>query len=111
MQESSSSVCTRVVGLLSEFKFSVFVAPGPLPRKRSDTKVSFSLRDSTVDTEWSASAIKDPSGNTVSVSINSYYYSPIGVYSLTLDQEGQKTSLGQFTLLFNAWCPSEYVKY
>ncbi|XP_040009864.1 protein-glutamine gamma-glutamyltransferase 2-like [Xiphias gladius] len=92
-----------------ETSFTLIVETGPLPRKRSDTKVSFSLRDSTVDTEWSASAIKDPSGNTVSVSINSYYYSPIGVYSLTLDQEGQKTSLGQFTLLFNAWCPRDAV--
>ncbi|XP_040910726.1 protein-glutamine gamma-glutamyltransferase 2-like isoform X2 [Toxotes jaculatrix] len=33
----------------------------------------------------------------------------MGLYSLTLDQEGQKTSLGQFTLLFNAWCPSDAV--
>uniref|UniRef100_A0A8D3CMP1 Protein-glutamine gamma-glutamyltransferase 2 n=1 Tax=Scophthalmus maximus TaxID=52904 RepID=A0A8D3CMP1_SCOMX len=89
--------------------YFVYVFLGPLPREESGTKVSFGLRDSTVDTEWSASATNDPSGYTVSVSINSSPNSPIGVYSLTLDQEGKKTSLGQFTLLFNPWCPSDAV--
>uniref|UniRef100_A0A4W6BNC4 Protein-glutamine gamma-glutamyltransferase 2 n=1 Tax=Lates calcarifer TaxID=8187 RepID=A0A4W6BNC4_LATCA len=93
---------------LGETSFTLIVETGPLPRKESGTKVSFSLSDSTVDTEWSAS-VNDPSGNTVSVSISSSPNSPIGVYSLTLDQEGQKTSLGQFTLLFNAWCPKDAV--
>ena len=88
----------------------ICVSLGPLPRKESDTKVSFSPQDSTVDTEWSASATNDPTGNTLSVSISSSPNSPIGVYSLTLDQLGQKTSLGQFTLLFNAWCPRESIK-
>uniref|UniRef100_A0A8C4EJD2 Protein-glutamine gamma-glutamyltransferase 2 n=1 Tax=Dicentrarchus labrax TaxID=13489 RepID=A0A8C4EJD2_DICLA len=85
------------------------VSPGPLPRKESDTKVSFGLRDSTVDTEWSASATNGPSGNTLTVSISSSPNAPIGIYSLTLDQEGQETSLGQFILLFNAWCPRDAV--
>uniref|UniRef100_A0A3B3XB94 Protein-glutamine gamma-glutamyltransferase 2 n=1 Tax=Poecilia mexicana TaxID=48701 RepID=A0A3B3XB94_9TELE len=64
---------------------------------------------STVDTEWSASAATDASGRTVTVSISSSPKAPIGVYTLTLDQLGQKTSLGQFTLLFNAWCPDDAV--
>eukprot|EP00064_Thunnus_orientalis_P022958 superscaffoldBa00008237_g23181 len=89
----------------SETSFTLIVETGPLPRKESGTKVCFGLHDSTVDTEWSASATNDPSGNTVSVTINSSPNAPIGLYSLTVDQEGQKTSLGQFTLLFNAWCP------
>uniref|UniRef100_A0A8C4ER17 Protein-glutamine gamma-glutamyltransferase 2 n=1 Tax=Dicentrarchus labrax TaxID=13489 RepID=A0A8C4ER17_DICLA len=71
--------------------------------------VSFGLRDSTVDTEWSASATNGPSGNTLTVSISSSPNAPIGIYSLTLDQEGQETSLGQFILLFNAWCPRDAV--
>ena len=75
----------------------------------SGTKVSFPLRDATVDTEWSASATQDPSGNIVSVTISSSPKAPIGVYSLTVDQDGLKTSLGQFTLLFNAWCPSQSI--
>lgn len=83
--------------------------PGPLPRKESDTKAAFGLSDSTADNEWSASASYDPSGNSVSVSISSSPNAPIGLYSLTLDQDGQKTSSGQFTLLFNPWCTSEYI--
>lgn len=82
---------------------------GPLPREQSDTKVTIALSESTVDTEWSASATSDPSGNTVSVSINSSPNAPIGLYSLTLNQEGQEITLGNFILLFNAWCPSEFV--
>ncbi|XP_054465555.1 protein-glutamine gamma-glutamyltransferase 2-like [Anoplopoma fimbria] len=92
-----------------ETSFTLIVETGPLPRKESDTKVSFGLRDSTVDSEWSASVSNDPSGNTVSISINSSPNAPTGVYSLTLDQDGQKASLGQFTLLFNAWCSSDAV--
>ncbi|KAK9515555.1 hypothetical protein VZT92_026191 [Zoarces viviparus] len=92
-----------------ETSFTFIVETGPSPRIESHTKVHFGLRDSTVDTEWSASASNDPSGNTVNVSINSSPNAPIGLYSLTLDQGGQKTSLGQFTLLFNAWCSSDAV--
>lgn len=88
--------------------FTLIAETGPLPRKESDTKVSFGLSDSTVDTEWSASA-KDAPGGEVSVSVSSSPNAPIGVYTLTLDQEGQKTSLGKFTLLFNAWCPRDAV--
>ncbi|XP_053174171.1 protein-glutamine gamma-glutamyltransferase 2-like [Scomber japonicus] len=93
----------------SETSFTLIVETGPLPRKESDTKVCFGLHVSTVDTEWSACATSDPSRNTVCVTICSSPNAPIGVYSLTMDQEGQKTSLGQFTLLFNAWCPLDAV--
>uniref|UniRef100_A0A3P9Q0D1 Protein-glutamine gamma-glutamyltransferase 2 n=1 Tax=Poecilia reticulata TaxID=8081 RepID=A0A3P9Q0D1_POERE len=77
----------------------ICVSAGPLPRRESDTKVTFSPQAS--DTEWSASAATDASGRTVTVSISSSPKAPIGIYTLTLDQLGQKTSLGQFTLLFN----------
>uniref|UniRef100_A0A3B4ZQP2 Protein-glutamine gamma-glutamyltransferase 2 n=1 Tax=Stegastes partitus TaxID=144197 RepID=A0A3B4ZQP2_9TELE len=92
-----------------ETSFTLIVETGPLPRKESDTKASFSLSDSTSDTEWSASASSDPSAKTVSVSISSSPNAPIGVYSLEVDQNGQKTSLGQFILLFNAWCSRDAV--
>ncbi|XP_039459984.1 protein-glutamine gamma-glutamyltransferase 2-like isoform X2 [Oreochromis aureus] len=92
-----------------ETGLTLIIETGPLPRKESDTKVTFSITDSTVDTDWSASATYDPSGNTLSLSISSSPDAPIGVYSLTLDQNGKKTSLGQFTLLFNAWCPRDAV--
>ncbi|XP_015233216.1 PREDICTED: protein-glutamine gamma-glutamyltransferase 2 isoform X3 [Cyprinodon variegatus] len=92
-----------------EENFKFIVETGPLPRRESDTKVTFSLQESTVDTEWSASASKDASGGTITVSISSSPKAPIGEYTLTLDQLGQKTSLGKFTLLFNAWCPQDAV--
>lgn len=84
--------------------------PGPLPRKESDTAVSFGLKDYTDDKEWSASASKSP-GNTVSVSISSSPDAPIGLYSLSLHQQGHSTVLGTFILLFNAWCRSKYTFY
>lgn len=88
---------------------SISVFAGPLPSEQSGTKVTIALSESTVDTEWSASATSDPSANTVSVSISPSPNAPIGLYSLTLNQEGQKITLGNFILLFNAWCPSEFV--
>lgn len=98
--------CTRVC-CVSWFRFFMCTPAGPLPKKESDTKVSFPLSDSTVDTEWSASATHDRAGNKVSLTIMSSPNAPIGLYSLTVDHHGQKTTLGQFTLLFNAWCPSQ----
>ncbi|XP_038159505.1 protein-glutamine gamma-glutamyltransferase 2-like isoform X2 [Cyprinodon tularosa] len=92
-----------------EENFKFIVETGPLPRRESDTKVTFSSQESTVDTEWSASASKDASGGTITVSISSSPKAPIGEYTLTLDQLGQKTSLGKFALLFNAWCPQDAV--
>ncbi|KAM3617990.1 uncharacterized protein V6R79_013667 [Siganus canaliculatus] len=93
----------------TETSFTLIAETGPLPREESGTKVSFSLRESTVDNEWSTSATNDPSGNKVSVSISSSPNAPIGLYTLTLDQDGHKTSLGEFILLFNAWCPRDAV--
>ncbi|MED6263256.1 hypothetical protein CHARACLAT_002610 [Characodon lateralis] len=58
----------------------------PLPRRESDTKVTFSSQGSTVDTEWSPTATEDASGSTVTVSISSSPKAPIGLYTLTLDQ-------------------------
>ncbi|KAK0151069.1 Protein-glutamine gamma-glutamyltransferase 2 [Merluccius polli] len=91
-----------------ETGFTLIVETGPLPRKESDTKVSFGLRDFTDDKEWSASATTAP-GNMVSLTISSSPDAPIGVYSLSLNQQGQITSLGAFILLFNAWCRRDAV--
>ncbi|XP_028307746.1 protein-glutamine gamma-glutamyltransferase 2-like isoform X2 [Gouania willdenowi] len=92
----------------AETRLTFIVETGPLPRKDSDTMVSFSLSESTVDSEWSASA-NNQAGNRISVSINSSPDAPIGIYSLTVAQEMQKTFLGHFILLFNAWCPRDGV--
>lgn len=85
----------------------ISVSEGPLPRKESGTKVVFALHESTADTQWSASAAQGPSENTVLLSISSSPNAPIGLYALTLDQEGRKIPLGEFVLLFNAWFPGE----
>lgn len=93
-----------------ETNFTLIVETGPLPRKESDTKAVFGQSESIVDTEWSASATNDPSGNNkVLVSICSPPNAPMGIYSLTVDQGGTKTDLGKFTLLYNAWCPKDAV--
>ncbi|CAG03221.1 unnamed protein product, partial [Tetraodon nigroviridis] len=86
----------------SETSFTV--QTGPLPQKKSNTKVSFGLSGSTPDTEWRASATDGPSEKTVCVSITSAPTAPVGLYALSVKLEGQKTKLGEFVLLFNAWC-------
>lgn len=60
-----------------------------------------------MDTEWSASATDGPSEKTVCVSISSAPTAPVGLYTLTVEQEGQQIRLGEFILLFNAWCLSK----
>ncbi|RVE70317.1 hypothetical protein OJAV_G00063490 [Oryzias javanicus] len=105
LQLSSASKDINV----TDTSLTFIVETGPLPRKESDTKVVFHLQESTVETEWSASATKDPSGNLLTVSINSSPNAPIGVYSLTLDQSGHKINVGNFILLFNAWSTRDTV--
>ncbi|XP_049608683.1 protein-glutamine gamma-glutamyltransferase 2-like [Syngnathus scovelli] len=85
------------------------VHTGPLPKKESETKVSFPLSNSTVNTKWSASATHDRASNKVSITIASSPNAPIGLYSLAVNHNGQETTLGQFTLLFNAWCRNDAV--
>ncbi|KAJ3587142.1 hypothetical protein NHX12_013532 [Muraenolepis orangiensis] len=92
-----------------ETDVTLIVETGPLPRKEAHTKVSFGLKDATDGKEWSASAANAP-GNTVSVTISSSPDAPIGGYSLSLDHQGQSTSLGAFILLFNA-CESKRQEY
>lgn len=60
-----------------------------------------------MDTEWSASVTDGPSEEMVCVSISSAPTAPVGLYTLTVELEGQKIRLGEFLLLFNAWCLSE----
>lgn len=81
---------------------------GPSPTKESGTLVTFTLHQFIDETQWSATATYGPAENTIIVTISSSPNAPIGVYKLTLDQQGNKISLGEFTLLFNAWCPSKF---
>ncbi|KAJ0036185.1 hypothetical protein NQD34_004862 [Periophthalmus magnuspinnatus] len=116
-QPFSVTLCLKSGG--AKFKpgksiFTITVQTGPLPRKESDTEVSFVLSDTSVDgsgdSAWAASAVPGPSeGNTVILTVRPSADAPIGVYSLRVDQDGAKTSLGDFTLLFNPWCPRDAV--
>ncbi|XP_077586275.1 protein-glutamine gamma-glutamyltransferase 2-like [Stigmatopora nigra] len=88
---------------------ALVVRTGPLPKRESDTEVSFPLSDSTVDSKWSASVVPDSSADKVAVAIVSDPDAPIGLYTLTVEHRGRATTLGQFTLLFNAWCRNDSV--
>ncbi|KAK7877870.1 hypothetical protein WMY93_031476 [Mugilogobius chulae] len=85
----------------------------PLPRPESDTEVTFGLSEKSVegsgDSTWAASAVLGRSADTVLLTVRSSVDAPIGLYSLTLNQDGTKTGLGDFTLLFNPWCPRDAV--
>lgn len=94
---------------LGDNSFSLTAKTGPSPTKESGTLVTFALHQSIDETQWSASASYGPAENTISVSISSSPNAPIGVYTLTLDQEDSQISLGEFTLLFNAWCPRDTI--
>lgn len=82
---------------------------GPSPTKESGTLVTFGLNQLTDETQWSALASYGPTENTVLVSVTPPPDAPIGQYTLTLDQQGNEISLGEFTLLYNAWCPSKFI--
>uniref|UniRef100_A0A672ZN31 Protein-glutamine gamma-glutamyltransferase 2 n=1 Tax=Sphaeramia orbicularis TaxID=375764 RepID=A0A672ZN31_9TELE len=96
------------------FSITLHLKPGSEEFNLGETTFSLIVETGTVsyfgflDTDWSAMAYADPS-NAVSVIINSSPNAPVGLYSLTLDQDGQKTRLGQFILLFNAWCEKDAV--
>lgn len=90
--------------------FSVTVQTGPLPKKASDTEVKIAVSNGTVDSKvWSASANPGPDEDSVLLTICSSADAPIGLYSFTLHHDGNQTSLGHFTLLFNPWCPRDAV--
>lgn len=99
---------------LSDFTFAfnmqiIFcLSKGPIPTKESGTLVTFPLHQLTDETQWSAVSSAGPTENTILVSVTSPPDAPIGKYTLTLDQQGNETSLGGFTLLYNAWCHSEF---
>ncbi|XP_075882355.1 protein-glutamine gamma-glutamyltransferase 2-like [Nelusetta ayraudi] len=94
---------------LDDNSFFLIAETGPSPTKESGTRVTFALQQVTDKTQWSASATYGPAENTIIVSISSSPNAPIGVYKLTLDQQDTKIPLGEFTLLFNAWCLRDVV--
>ncbi|XP_075882356.1 protein-glutamine gamma-glutamyltransferase 2-like [Nelusetta ayraudi] len=82
---------------------------GPAPTEESGTRVTIALQQVINETQWSTQPTYCSTTNTTTVSIRSSPNAPIGVYKLTLDQQDTKIPLGEFTLLFNAWCPKDTV--
>ncbi|XP_044310848.1 protein-glutamine gamma-glutamyltransferase 2 [Varanus komodoensis] len=93
-------------------KLTFNVETGPCPIESSGTRSPFPLSCSLEEATWS-SAVESQDGATLSVSIVSPPDARIGRYRLTLDasteQQGCSFSLGEFTLLFNPWCPEDSV--
>ncbi|XP_063003555.1 protein-glutamine gamma-glutamyltransferase 2 [Elgaria multicarinata webbii] len=88
------------------------VETGPCPIESSGTKSPFPLSCTLEEATWS-SAVESQDGASLSVTISSPPDARIGRYRLTMDasteHQGSSFSLGEFTLLFNPWCPADSV--
>ncbi|XP_012583850.1 PREDICTED: protein-glutamine gamma-glutamyltransferase 2 [Condylura cristata] len=85
---------------------------GPAPSKEAGTKARFSLSDTRVEGAWTAT-VADQQDNTLSLLLSTPADAPIGLYRLTMEAstgyQGSSFTLGNFTLLFNSWCPADAV--
>ena len=83
---------------------------GPDPSEEAGTKALFRLSDAVEEGAWAAVAV-DQQDSTLSLNLTTPANAPIGHYSLSLEAstgyQGSSFMLGQFTLLFNSWCPGE----
>lgn len=81
---------------------------GAQPSENDGTRAVFRVSDAIDEASWGAKASSRTAG-VLTLSISSAPSAPIGHYTLFLDQEGQRqVKLGQFVLLYNPWCPSEW---
>ncbi|OWK03419.1 TGM2 [Cervus elaphus hippelaphus] len=87
------------------------MAEGPDPSEEAGTKALFRLSDAVEEGAWAAVAV-DQQDSTLSLHLTTPANAPIGRYSLSLEAstgyQGSSFMLGQFTLLFNSWCPGTY---
>ncbi|XP_043335418.1 protein-glutamine gamma-glutamyltransferase 2 [Cervus canadensis] len=85
---------------------------GPDPSEEAGTKALFRLSDAVEEGAWAAVAV-DQQDSTLSLHLTTPANAPIGRYSLSLEAstgyQGSSFMLGQFTLLFNSWCPADAV--
>ncbi|CAI9154634.1 unnamed protein product [Rangifer tarandus platyrhynchus] len=85
---------------------------GPDPSEEAGTKALFRLSDAMEEGAWAAVAV-DQQDSTLSLNLTTPANAPIGHYSLSLEAstgyQGSSFMLGQFTLLFNSWCPADAV--
>ncbi|XP_069508497.1 protein-glutamine gamma-glutamyltransferase 2 [Ambystoma mexicanum] len=88
------------------------VETGPCPIEDSGTKAHFSLSDSIQEKTWSAS-VSSNNERALALTICSPPDARIGLYHLTMEasmgSQGTSFHLGNFTLLFNPWCPDDAV--
>ncbi|XP_063066452.1 protein-glutamine gamma-glutamyltransferase 2, partial [Engraulis encrasicolus] len=81
---------------------------GPSPSEEDCTKAVFCVSEEPDEETWNAT-VSSPDSGTLALHVSAAPNAPIGRYSLTLDQFGYRVSLGDFLLLFNAWCPRDAV--
>ncbi|XP_055293184.1 protein-glutamine gamma-glutamyltransferase 2 [Moschus berezovskii] len=85
---------------------------GPDPSEEAGTKALFRLSDAMEEGAWAAVAV-DQQDSTLSLQLSTPANAPIGHYRLSLEAstgyQGSSFMLGQFTLLFNSWCPADAV--
>ncbi|KAM9682151.1 protein-glutamine gamma-glutamyltransferase 2 [Dama dama] len=85
---------------------------GPDPSEEAGTKALFRLSDAVEEGAWAAVAV-DQQDSTLSLHLTTPANAPIGHYNLSLEAstgyQGSSFMLGQFTLLFNSWCPADAV--
>ncbi|XP_016042991.1 protein-glutamine gamma-glutamyltransferase 2 [Erinaceus europaeus] len=87
-------------------------ATGPNPSTETGTKARFSLSSAEEEGAWAA-AVLDQQDTTLFLKLSTPANAPIGLYHLSLETstgyQGSSFMLGNFTLLFNAWCPADAV--
>ncbi|XP_037351133.1 protein-glutamine gamma-glutamyltransferase 2 isoform X2 [Talpa occidentalis] len=85
---------------------------GPDPSKEAGTKARFPLSGAVEEGAWAATVV-DQQDNALSLLLSSPANAPIGLYRLSMEAstgyQGSSFVLGNFTLLFNAWCPADAV--
>ncbi|XP_054429740.1 protein-glutamine gamma-glutamyltransferase 2 [Pteronotus mesoamericanus] len=88
------------------------VVTGPNPSSEAGTKARFPLSDAVEEGAWMASVV-DQKNRALSLQLRAPAHAPIGVYRLSMEAstgyQGSSFMLGQFTLLFNPWCPEDAV--
>ncbi|XP_066093963.1 protein-glutamine gamma-glutamyltransferase 2-like [Saccopteryx bilineata] len=88
------------------------VATGPAPSEEAGTKARFPLSNAVDEGTWTASVV-DQQDCVLSLLLRAPAHAPIGLYHLSLETstgyQGSSYVIGNFTLLFNTWCPADAV--
>ncbi|XP_059562108.1 protein-glutamine gamma-glutamyltransferase 2 [Myotis daubentonii] len=88
------------------------VSTGPAPSQEAGTKARFPLSDAVEEGAWTASVL-DQQDSELSLQLIAPAHAPIGLYRLSMEAstgyQGSSFMLGNFTLLFNPWCPADAV--